>query len=202
MISLLAVAFLFACGGSCQPPTLKIIQAEHTLSATTTDTVSERSEITNMENKTVPESIENDLIHDDDRPRNTKWADADSNPRWGHFDVYGKQHTHNYFLMDVKPLYNGKNITEEISKYVSENNKFKEIAEENNIQEADISIEIFINTDGTIDVKIREECDAHQALTDEMLRLINSMQDHGKWTPGKHDGEVMRARIAAYGYRF
>ena len=77
-------------------------------------------------------------------------------------------------------------------KYVSENGKFNEIAEENNIQEGRVNYALIINTDGTADAIIFED-KTHQALGEELLRVINTTQ--GKWTPGKHNGELMKARI-------
>ena len=210
-MSIIAVVFLLACGNGSHPPTLKIIQAEHTSTVTTSDTISESIETTVMKNKTVPESIENN--NEDDRPRNTKWADEDGNPKYGYFDVYGKRHTQHYEWMDVKPLYNGKDFMEELKKYMTENNNFWEIIEENNFlkileenntREAriEISFEIIINTDGSIDAKLNDFSDKHQVLVDEYKRLLNDFQKNGVVEPGKYDGEVMKARMAAYSYTF
>ena len=196
-MSIIAVVFLLACCNGSHPPTLKIIQAEHTSTVTTSDTISESIETTVMKNKTVPESIENN--NENDRPRNTKWADEDGNPKYGYFDVYGKQHTQHYEWMHVKPLYNGKDFMEEWEKYMTENNNFLKILEENNIQEARISIsfEIIINTDGSIDAKLNDFSDMHQVLVDEYKRLLNAFHENGVVVPGKYDGMVMKARIAA-----
>ena len=191
---ILSIAFaicLFACGSGNQPPTLKIIQAEHTSSVTKDSTVPESLETTDVEEKAVTKSLENTIINDDDRPRNTEWADADGNPRYAFRDVYGKQHTENYFRIHEKPLFNGGVVQGGWYKYVSENGKFNEIAEKNNIQEGSVHYALIINTDGTAEAIIFE--DTHQALGDELLRVINATK--GKWTPGKHNGELMKARI-------
>jgi len=191
-MSIAVAVFLFACNSGNRPPTLADIQREHTSSVTTTDPETEI-----IEDNTS--SADRDA---DDRPRNTEWADAEGNPRYDYIDVYGRQHTQNYFLMDEKPLFNGKDAIEELNKYILENNKFKEIAEENNIQDARIVFELTIGTDGsTIDAIIREG-NTHQVFGDEVLRLLNSMHEHGKWTPGKHDGEVMKARIPYMSFSF
>ena len=106
--------FLFSCGSGNQPPTLKIIQAEHTSSVTMDNAVSESLETTDLEEKAITKSLENTIINEDDRPRNTKWADADGNPKYGFFDVYGRQHTENYFRIHEKPLFNGGDVQEEM----------------------------------------------------------------------------------------
>jgi len=199
-MSVVIATFLFACGGgSGNPPTLTIIEAEHTTSEATAAIISERSEAKNAAkcNIAVSENSEN-TTGADDRPRNTKWADEYGNPRYGYFDVYGRQHTQNFEIIHEKPLFNGKDYIEELQNFVSENNKFKEIIEKYNIQNATYAIEIMINTDGSVDAKIREET-THQVLGEELLRLINSMQEHGKITSGKNDGELVNTHIPWYG---
>jgi len=198
-INIIAVAFLFACNSGNRPPTLADIQRECISSVTASDTITEISEnstcsaeVDNRPRNTI--STEADSI-----PRNTKWADAEGNPRYAYFDVYGKQHTANYFLMDVKPLYNGKDLLEELNKYFEENNKLiKEIAEKENIMDATFSVELTIKTDGSIDVRIREEMTTHQVLGEEYATLWKSMQEHGKFTPGEHNGKVLNANIPAF----
>ena len=173
--------------GSIQSQTVS--QAEQP----STDTVNDESE------KTVSE---NNVFNTDDRPRNTKWADAEGNPRYGYFDVYGRQHTENYFRIHEKPLFNGNEFLEEWEKYMNANNKFVKIVEENNIQEARITIsfEFIINTDGSIDAKLNDFSDKHQVLVDEFIRLINAFQEQGKLVPGKHDGKVMKTQLPAISY--
>ena len=201
-MSIVAVAFLFACGGRSQPPILTIIGNEHTSSETTAALISESRETNSIE-ASIPASPENseNNIDADDRPRNTEWADKNGNPRYGYFDVYGKRHTQHYELIHEKPMFKGNEFLEEWEKYSDTNNKFQKIMEENNIQEARISFEIIINTDGSIDAKIRKE-NTNQELGDEFLRQINNMQEHGKIAPGKHDGKVMNARIPIISYKY
>jgi len=188
--------FLFACGSGKQPPTLTIIQAEHTSTVTTPDTVSESSEANDDETvdvvtKTASESSENNT---DERPRNTKYADADGNPIYEFVDVHGRIHTLDYPDVDVKPLFNGKNGEEEFRKYLNENNKFQEIADENGIQKVSFFYQFFIDRDGSVvEATIKERESSQPLFNTEMLRLINDTQ--GKWTPGKHDGETMKVRM-------
>jgi len=190
-------AFVFACSSGSQPPTLKIIQAEHTSLATTADTILENGEANDVETaeteeKTASESSDNSTTFADDRPRNTKYADEDGNPIYKYVDVYGRWHTLDYPDVEVKPLLNGKNGEDEFRKYLNENNKFQEIAEENNIQKGSLFYEFTIDTNGSvIDVTIQES--SHPLFTAEMLRIINDT--NGKWTPGKHDGEALKVKM-------
>jgi len=139
----------------------------------------------------------------DDLPRNTNNADADGNPKSKYTDEYGRLIAWEYKHMDVKPLFNGKNALEELKKYFHENNNFKKISEENNIQEEAVVVFTFaIDTNGSVvDVVIYDENTTHQAAANEVLRLLNTMHEHGEWTPGKLDGNVLKT-IFPSAYRF
>ena len=180
MIIILA-AFLFACNGG-NPQNQNISQVEPTLA----DIVLVESSETNDDKtkKNVSENSENII--------DNEFVDANGQPKYSYFDVYGRRHTHEYPYVDVKPLFNGKDGLEEWMKYVVENSKFKEIAEENNIQRARVSYEFTIDTDGSVvDAKITQN--NNQLMDDEVLRVLNTT--HKKWTPGKHDGETLKVRI-------
>ena len=197
-MSILIVVFLFACNSGNSNPSLSekqllelvrgksqnhtVNQADQTLSLSATDTVSKST---------------------DAKPRNTEWADADGNPIYKHYDVYGNQLTENYFRIQEKPLYNGNEFLKEWEKYINENNKFAEIYKENNIQwgtKISISFEIIINPDGSIDAKLNDFSDKHQAFVDDYLRVLNEFRELGVVVPGKHNGKVLKARIPANSY--
>jgi len=214
-ISVVLAAFLFACGNGNQPPFLKIIQAEHTTSETTLETIRKRmvaTETNAEENndktaETMPESEENVKQF----VQNWLW--------------------YAYLKENLRPLLNG-NPWAELERYVNDNNRFRKIAEEAGIKEYwRISCAILIDKNGSIDVPVKippafenhpersivgslgrggqttgiaflnkngnvieSTPPSYQLLADEMLRLVNSTQ--GKWTPGTHDGEPMKVMIA------
>ena len=185
-MSIVAAVFLFACNSSSRPSTLADIQLKHTSSVATADTVTEISE-DNTKNADA-----------DSIPRNTKNADADDNPKYSYWDEYGQLRAMDYRDMNVKPLFNGKDGLEELKKYLNESNKFDEIAEENNIQETIYCFDFYIDTVGFIvDVKIHKG--THQAFGNELVRLLNAMHKHGKWTPGKYDGKILSTRMIICG---
>jgi len=138
----------------------------------------------------------------DNQPRNTRYADEHGRPRYAWTDVHGRLHTTEYAIVEVKPLLNGKEGLEELQKYLRENFKIEEIAKENGIREWRVGYQFFIGTDGSvIDAKIREESThTHPLLDAELLRLINAT--HGKWTPGKQDGDTIRVRLVVFGMGF
>ena len=188
-MSIVMAVFIFACNSRNRPPTLADTQLEHTSSVATADTVTEIRE-DNTKNADT-----------DSIPRNTEWADAEGKPRYGYFDVYGQRHSQNYGLIDEKPLFNGNDFIEEFRKYFDENNKFKEIAKEYNIQTGIFSFEFTIETDGSIIATPNDFADKLQAFTDEIKRIINIMHEqHGKCSPGKHGDEVVKTIIPAWSF--
>ena len=141
--SIIVVALLFACNSGSRPPSLSDLQRLQVSSEVTDTAVTEE----------IIEDDTNNAVADTDEyepPRNTHWADAEGNPTHRLFDVYGRRHTHNFFHLDERPLFNGKNFVEEFRKYISENNKFEEIIEKHNIQRGNYSFEILIDTDGLV----------------------------------------------------
>jgi len=101
-----------------------------------------------------------------------------------------------YPYVEVKPLFNGKNSEEEFRKYFKENNKFEEIAEENGIQGMRLFYHFFIDINGNlVDATVRES--SHPLFSVEILRLINTFNENGKWTPGIHNGETIKVRYVS-----
>jgi len=199
IMSVVAAAFLFACsGGGSSPPTMTIIGAEHNSSEAAAAIIAERREANVVAERNSAVSESNPTADADDRPRNTKYADADGNPTHPFWDVYGRRHTNNYFVMDVKPLFNGNEAWDEVSKFIVENSgSLQKIILEHNIKEGKVQFGVVINTDGTADAVILEGT-THEALGVEAIRLIKSMQEHGKWTPGEYGGEIIKTRIPIF----
>jgi len=132
---------------------------------------------------------------------NNRYVDAEGQPKYLYVDTAGRWHTLEYPDVEVKPLFNGKDGIEEWNKYVAGNNKFEEIAVKNNLQRVRVSYEMTIDTDGSIiNAKIREG--SNQVLGNEILRLIKTADEYGKWTPGKHEGEILKVRITGLNYSF
>jgi len=193
-MSIVITAFLFACNSGNR-------QTEQMSSVTTSDTVSNKggaiaNETTDMDTKKVSESrmaIDNET------------AEADSTAVY----INGiKVEWMPYPLVDVQPLFDGKDWSEELHKHFDENQKLKKIAEEAGIKEEwSVGYLFFIDRDGSVvDISIffndkivsvleenMEEPSYQQLLAAEMLRLLNSTQ--GKWTPAKHQGKLIKVRI-------
>ena len=193
-MSIVIVVLLFACSCGNQANQTAVNQTEQMPSMMTADTVSKIGEANvGMEEKAVFES--SDTI-----PSN-RYVDAEGQPKYLYVDTEGRLHTMEYQYVDVKPLFNGKDGVEEWNKYVAENNKFEEIAVKNNLQRVRVSYEMTIDTDGSIiDAKIREG--SNQLLGNEVLRLIKTANEYGKWTPGKHEGEILKVRITSLNSTF
>jgi len=171
-LSIVIAALLFACNSGNRQNQATTQDGSPLSSESITDVVSESDdandqEIAEVENKTVPENN-----------RKTKFAYVD------------------YPNVDIKPLFNGKAGGEEFQKYSMENNNFSKIAKKNNIKEGKVYYQFFIDIDGSvIDVEIRQS--THQVFSDEMLRIIDAFNETGKWTPGRHEGEVVKVRLVA-----
>ena len=177
VIALIAL-FLFACkGGGSQSAVISNKDEQAQTSSIEVESVNEAGndeELPNDEGTAVAsESGKTDI---------TRWVDEQ-----GRFRIL------EYTDVEVKPLING----EEYDKYLQENLKITEIAQENDIQEWSIFYHFFIDTDGSIiDVTIRNENRLpHPLLDAEMLRAINAT--NGKWTSGKHEGRDIIVRLVS-----
>ena len=96
-----------------------------------------------------------------------------------------------FLHVEIKPLLNGNPAEDEFRKYLKENVKIVDIAKENSIQDGRIHYTFIIDINGdVIDAEIMKS--PHQSLSVDVLRVINST--NGKWTPGKHEGEVIKVR--------
>ena len=111
-------------------------------------------------------------------------------------------------LVEVEPLFDGKDWLEGYLAYFHENNNFFKIAKENGIEEEVHSVRFlyFVDTDGSVIVgeigitppdfstfpKEKLEKPPYQLLVAEMQRLFDGMQ--GRWTPAKHEGEPIKVR--------
>ena len=187
-------AFLFACGSGSQPPTLKIIQAEHTTSETTVETIRKRMVAT-----------ETNAEENNDKTAETATG---SNSKFRPKAMPAGR-------VDVPPLLNEKPWYEELNnKYIFENNNFRKIVDEAGITGYwDVGCMFFIDEDGFVDtseqmptaglflrikrgeahIEAKTAPPEYQLISNEFLRIINSTQ--GKWTRAIHDGEPMKVRI-------
>jgi len=92
-----------------------------------------------------------------------------------------------YAVVDVKPLFNGKNAEEEFRIFVAENTVYPPEAQEKEIT-GRVFIEFVIDVDGTVtDVRLGRGVDP--LLDEEALRVISMSP---KWTPGKHEGKPVK----------
>ena len=176
--------FLFACRGDSSQSNQTLTQGDQTQKLPPS-----------MENNTVNENHDEETVDTAQKTVVSENNETDSTKKkYEWIDDNGRITTLEYRDVEVKPLLNGNKGEEEWLKYLTENNKLLEIAKENGIQDFRIFYQFFIDVDGAvIDATIRES--THPLLSAEILRLINATQ--GKWTPGKHDGEVLKVRLAA-----
>ena len=93
-----------------------------------------------------------------------------------------------YGIVDVKPLFDGKDAEEEFRKFVNENKKYPPEALENDIS-GRVFVEFIIEIDGSIsNVRILRALDP--LLDAEVLRVVKSSP---KWTQaGVHNGKTVR----------
>ena len=171
--------FLFACRGDHSQSNQTLVQVGQTQTPSIEKEVNDEATADTEQKTVVSESNDTDT-----NKTEYKWIDEN-----------GRLTTLDYPDVEVKPLLNGNDGGEVFLKYLNENIKrLVDIAEENGIQGFRISYQFIIDVDGAvIDATIRES--PHPLLSAEMLRLINATQ--GKWTPGKHDGDVLKVRFAS-----
>jgi len=92
-----------------------------------------------------------------------------------------------FHLVEVKPLFNGKNPDKEFREYVNSNIIYPEIAIKYGIQ-GPVLLEFTIDTDGSlIDVRVLRSADP--LLDIELVRVVKASP---KWTPGKHEGKAVK----------
>jgi len=195
-------AFLFACGSGKQPPTLTIIQPEHTSTVTTPDTVSESSEANDDETAGVV----------------TKTA-SESSGRTDNVAINNVSILHGlsedeyflYAIVEVPPVFDKekerRNIEREFSLYVHERIVFPKEVVEKRIT-GRVYFEFFIDIDGTItDLNLRrvdvysDNKSVGTLMADEVLRVL---KDVPKWkTSGKDDGKPVKVfYFFMYHFRF
>ena len=91
--------------------------------------------------------------------------------------------------VEVKPLFDGKDVEKAFREWVSKNTVYPAAAQENGIQ-GRVYVEFTIDKDGSI-INVRLLGGSDPLLDAEALRVISSSP---KWTPGKHGGKVVRVK--------